>query len=106
MATEEAEKKEEGRHVWRRAERIEQLYVQMVNRLWLAHGAAIGITLTIISNHGERKYKLLFWPLLMFVAGLALLAAGDVALMIKDARAVKRLQSKYSILDLLISDVL
>src|SRR4051812_15050631 len=89
----------------RRMETLDLIYRQIINRLWLAQGASSGVIISFLSSHGDKRYNSLLWPLGMFIIGLGLLVLGDLAQMIKDARAVKRNQSAFSYLDILLDDV-
>jgi len=102
---EEVARQEVDKFLRRRLDRLEHIYGQIVNRLWLAHGAAAGIVITIISSHTETKYRQLIWPLAIFIAGLAILVIGDLVQMRKDSKAVRRNQSAFSLLDVIMADV-
>lgn len=90
-----------------RIERAERSYSQALTGLWLGNAGAALATLSLIGVllKGSSFPKVLLLPLGCFVLGIIAMGTGALCTLIREKRAIERMQGANSILDMTVSDV-
>jgi len=89
-----------------RIERAERAYSQMLTSLWIGNAGAALATLTFIGG-ALQKGKFpngLLLPLWLFVLGVISMGLGSAIALMKEAKALDRLQRATSYLDMRVDD--
>jgi hypothetical protein len=90
-----------------RLNRVERIYSQAQKSLWIGNAGAALAMLSLIGTtwRGGPPSRLFLLTLGFFIAGLILMGIGEIITLVKEGRAIRRIQDAKSVMQISLVDV-